>query len=542
MRWFPLWNRRRGSSDDRGVTTVEYGILIAGVGILAVGGLLAIRDSAQSNYQSTTAGTGVCVGSGCNAISTLPVANLPTSTVLSLSGYTDIIGVVGTAYTSPTPTVTNGSGTNTFSIASGVLPAGLTLNSATGVISGTPSAAYSTALLSIRVSNSSGTATQSISVSVINPGAILLSGYTDIAGRVGSPYTSPTPVVSNGANVNRSFAVTVGTLPSGLTLNSSTGVISGTPVSTAGPDLVTITVTDDGKTASQTITVTVAPQMTLTGYSNITARVGTAFTSGTPTVSNGSGTNSFSISDGSLPAGLAINNLSGVISGTPTAVSAASDVTVRVANTNGVATQTISVSVIPGLSISGFANVDVKRGSSYTSPTPTVTGLAGSPTFSISGGTLPTGLAINASSGVISGTATTRYVASSVTIRVSDSAGGTADQTVTMNVYDVPAQVTGLGSNNSPGLDNNSRQLRLWWNAPNNNGNAITAYEIEYRTNPPSGSVGAWTPLQSETVAYSSSSPLVVTMPNSVRYDFRIRAVNDAGPGAFSAAKTETAK
>lgn len=61
------WLRRlRGrSTDDRGVTTVEYGIIAAGVGVAAISGLLAIQSSASSSFQSTTNTTGVCLGDAC---------------------------------------------------------------------------------------------------------------------------------------------------------------------------------------------------------------------------------------------------------------------------------------------------------------------------------------------------------------------------------------------------------------------------------------------------------------------------------------------
>jgi titin len=77
MRWFPLWNRRRGSNDDRGVTTVEYGLLAALVGIVAIGSLLALRSATESAFGASVEGPGVvkCLDPACsNAAAAVPAA------------------------------------------------------------------------------------------------------------------------------------------------------------------------------------------------------------------------------------------------------------------------------------------------------------------------------------------------------------------------------------------------------------------------------------------------------------------------------------
>ncbi len=76
-------------------------------------------------------------------------------------------GVVGIAY-SETISAVGGAGGYTYGVHSGPLPSGLSLNSSTGVISGTPSAAVS-ATFTIRVTDSNGqTGDQSFTIEIVN--------------------------------------------------------------------------------------------------------------------------------------------------------------------------------------------------------------------------------------------------------------------------------------------------------------------------------------------------------------------------------------
>ena len=93
---------------------------------------------------------------------------------------------------------------------------------------------------------SSGGASLPVPVGSALAGGVVGTAYTETVGCQGgtSPY---------------SFSVTSGALPIGLTLNSATGVISGTPAA-AGTSTFTVTVTDStGATGSQQFTITVAP-------------------------------------------------------------------------------------------------------------------------------------------------------------------------------------------------------------------------------------------------------------------------------------------
>jgi Putative Ig domain len=134
-------------------------------------------------------------------------------------------------------------------------------------------------------------------------------------GQVGSPYTTTLVVASTvGAY---SWAVTGGALPTNLTLNASTGVISGTPTA-PGTYTFMVTVTDTtGPSSPQGFFITITqPPLKFYTTSIPSAKEGESYTA-TISVSGGTTPYSWSLSSGSLPSGLTINAATGYISGIP---------------------------------------------------------------------------------------------------------------------------------------------------------------------------------------------------------------------------------
>ncbi|MBA3708416.1 MAG: putative Ig domain-containing protein [Planctomycetes bacterium] len=274
------------------------------------------------------------------------------------------------------------------------LPAGLTINTATGVISGTPTAS-GTATVTISATNAAGTGSKTLTLTVnaAPPVAPVVSSAGTATATVGQTF-SYTITASNSPT---SFGATG--LPAGLTINTATGVISGTPTA-SGTATVTISATNAAGTGSKTLTLTVnAAVPVVTSAGSATATVGQGFTysitaSNVPTSYGATG----------LPSGLTVNTGTGVISGTPTAAGTAT-VTIRAINSAGTGTKTLTITVNPAVAGTpvigspGTAVGTLGQPFSYTitaTNTPTSYGATG----------LPTGLSVNTTTGVISGTPT----------------------------------------------------------------------------------------------------------------------------------------
>jgi hypothetical protein len=368
-----------------------------------------------------------------SATSTVVVTPAPSITTTSLAS-----GTVGTAY-SATLQASGGAGTLTWSLASGSsLPAGLSL-SGTGTISGTPTAAATTTF-TVKVTDSSGaqggplSATQKLSAT-INPIALTITTTSLSDGIAGTAY-SASLAASGGAGAI-SWSVTTGKLPGGLTLSGS-GDISGTPTA-AGTTNFTVTATDSStppQTAKQALTITINPKLVITTTTLPSGVVSAAYTA-TLQSSGGVGTVTWTVSSGSLPAGLAMSN-SGAISGTPT-TAGTSSFTVQ-AKDSGTPQQSVqqalSIAVYAGLTISTTSLPNGTVNSAYSAALKSVGG-TGTITWSISQGSLPTGLSLSAS-GTISGTPTAAGT-SNFTVLASDSSTPPQTKTQALSIAINPA-------------------------------------------------------------------------------------------------------
>lgn len=233
------------------------------------------------------------------------------------------------------------SGSPTSYSASG-LPAGLTMNTVTGNISGTPTGS-GTSVVTISASNAfgSGLASLSITVAAATVAPVITSPSS-------APATAGTPFITYlivATGLPTSYSATG--LPPGLTVNQLTGAINGTPT-TPGIYVVTLTANNAAGTSTSTLTITVAAAAIAPVITSPTTASGT---SGTPFVTyiiaaTGLPT---SYSASGLPPGLTVNPLTGAISGTPTA-SGTFTVTLIAANTTGTSTSVLTIVVAPAAS------------------------------------------------------------------------------------------------------------------------------------------------------------------------------------------------
>ena len=241
--------------------------LPAGLSLNTTTGLISGIPSASGTFTTDVTATNAA---GTSAIVTLTfnisAISPPVVTGASLTAPT------GSAYTY---TISATNSPTSYTLASGTLPTGLSLNTSTGVISGTPTAtgSYSVTVTATNAGGTSSPATINFTITVPAP---VVTGSTQ-SGTVGTAFT----YTISATNSPTSYAQTGGTLPGGLSLNTSTGVISGTPT-TVGSYSITVTATNAGGTSSAaTINFTIVAAACVTqGFSGgTTAPSGWVFAS-----------------------------------------------------------------------------------------------------------------------------------------------------------------------------------------------------------------------------------------------------------------------
>ena len=293
-------------------------------------------------------------------------------------------------------------GTNsyTWSLLSGSLPVGLTLNPATGAVTGTPTTGGTSNFTLEATDGAGGTGTQAESVHVASAPAITSPALS--GGEVGVAYAGAPSV--GGGTTPYTWSLTSGSLPAGLTLDTATGAVTGTPTA-SGTSTFTLESTDaDGQQATQSESVTIAsdPSIATTAFPH--GETGVSYAS-TPAVSGGTAPDTWSLSSGSLPAGLILNTATGAITGTPT-TGVTSPFTLEVTDADGQhAIRAESISVAEVLTLTSGSLVDGEVGVPYA-VTPTVQFGLGPFAWSVTGGGLPTGLTLDPATGAVSGTPT----------------------------------------------------------------------------------------------------------------------------------------
>jgi hypothetical protein len=259
---------------------------------------------------------------GCGSIQKTPTPPAQPSkltiTTTSLSG-----GTVGVAYSAA---ITATGGTTPYSYSATGLPSNLSINSSTGAITGTPAlSSVGSHSVNVTVTDAgkptaqSATANLSITVSSVQPSKLTITTTSLSGGTVGVAYSAA--ITAAGGTTPYSYSATG--LPSNLSINSSTGAITGTPaLSAVGSHSVNVTVTDAGKptaqsaTANLSITVSSAQpsKLTITTTSLSGGTVGVAYSSA---ITATGGTTPYSYSATGLPSNLSINSSTGAITGTP---------------------------------------------------------------------------------------------------------------------------------------------------------------------------------------------------------------------------------
>ena len=321
-------------------------------------------------------------------------------------------------------TASGGTAPYTFSISAGALPAGLALNPTTGTISGTPTA-FGTFNFTLQARDANNfTVAQVYSFTVATP-VIVVSPATLPSANAEVAYSQT--FTSSGGTAPYTYAMTSGALPAGLSF-SATGALSGTPTA-AGTFIFTVRSADSSTgtgapvSSSHNYTLTVnAPTLTVTPGSLPAPLIGTPY-SQVLTANGGTAPYIYSVSAGTLPTGLVLNSTTGTISGTPTAGGPFS-FTIEVTDAShftGAQPYNVTVAA-PTLALTPATLPGANAETAY-SQTFTTTGGTAPYTYAVVAGALPSGLTINGTTGMLSGTPT-QAGSFTISVRSTDSSTG----------------------------------------------------------------------------------------------------------------------
>ena len=305
-----------------------------------------------------------------------------------------------------------------FSVESGSLPSGLSLNSATGEISGTPTVSDTGIVVTIRAQNAISTRSTTITFAVYN--RITAFSYPQqsyVLSRAES--ATLTPSVTGDVVT---FTVTSGSLISGLSLSSTTGVISGTPSQYASNRQVTIEACNPLSCKTYSLTLTALQPVRSFSYPSMSY----VFAKGSSVSVSASATGdliTYSVTTGQLPTGLTLSSATGTITGVPSqSVNMARSITITAENDLGSQTVTMTIQVLEKPTQLSYPSEEYNIAVGETvSLTPSFNGDL--LTFSVTQGSLPSGLVLDAKTGVISGKATTSTAQQSITIGATNSVG-----------------------------------------------------------------------------------------------------------------------
>jgi hypothetical protein len=225
------------------------------------------------------------------------------------------------------------------------------------------------------------------------------------------------------------WSITTGSLPAGVTLAASTGALSGKPTAT-GSSTVTFEVKDSAAdTAKATLKLTVDPGLKITTTTLSNAYTDSKYTA-TLKATGGSGSgDSWSVASGTLPTGLTLST-AGVLSGAPT-TAAVSKLVVQVKDSAAnIATASLTLNVVPGLSISTDSLPVGNEDSTYSTTLTASGGSDAGRTWSATG--LPKNLSLT-SAGVLSGTPLSAETVT-IDVKVTDSAANVATATLSLRI------------------------------------------------------------------------------------------------------------
>jgi hypothetical protein len=461
----------------------------------------------------------------CNKIGTSEFNDLINGTtvvapVISYSGANGNTGLVGSAMiVSPTTLVSAGASVTSCS-SSPSLPSGLSIDSVTCVVTGTPSSLLSATVYTIAATNSAGTSTAFLTLSVnANSPSLSYIGSTGAPNLVRALSTI-TPMIfsSNGAAI--SSCTISPPLSAGLAIDNSTCVISGTPTTTSMATVYSVTATNSIGSISANVTIGVdanSPSISFDAATGTNGAIGTSMSvSPTTFFENGASITNCATTP-SLPAWATINSSTCVISGTPDANLSSTSFTVTATNSAGSTTANVSLSVgasAPSLSFSASTGMSGAYGVAMSVTPSTLSANGAAITNCATTPSLPSWATINSSTCVISGTPDAILSSTSFTVTATNGAGST-----TANVsLSVGASAPSLSFSASSGTSGSyGVVMSVTPSTLSANGAAIT----NCATTP---SLPSWATINSSTCVISGIPDAILSSTS-----FTVTATNSAG-------------
>jgi hypothetical protein len=432
--------------------TITSGQLPSGLTLAASSGIISGTPTASGTFSlGITVTDSSAPLQTATATLTLSIAAQHASSLVVSSA--TLPGATATHLYSGTLSAAGGTAPYTWSVTSGQLPSGLSLSASSGVISGTPAAA-GTANFSVTVTDSGNpaqTASASTSIAIAAAGAtpqsLAITSLTLPSGTNGTAYSQA--LQASGGTPGYTWSIISGSLPAGLGL--ANGVISGTPTS-SGSFNFTASVADSGnpaqtKSAAMTLVVAVAgSSLAITTSSLPSATDGVGYSHALQ-ASGGTPNYAWSITSGSLPNGLTLAPATGMISGMPV-TSGISNFTATVSdNGNPVQTKSAAMTLVVAGSSLTITTSTLPSATNGTGYSQTLQASGGTPgyTWSVTAGSLPNGLTLAPTTGLITGTPTVSGVFN-FTASVIDGGSPAQTQSIATSVVVAAAQAPGSGT------------------------------------------------------------------------------------------------
>lgn len=418
---------------------------------------------------------GVIARTNFNVIATNPNKTLSTTIAIEVTpqapgsifySTSPVIFNLGVAGTSGAPTTTGGTPTH-FAIAatnpSGMSLAslGLSFNSLTGAISGTPNQPIQQWMTLSAINGGGTTQTQILLVVKDNaPTGVTYAGSPFVF-NVGSAASILAPTVSGGVHA-ATFSVSPN-LPIGLTLNTATGAITGTPTTSTGNVTYTLTATNPEGSAQTQIDIDINnPTLSITYGTSIDVYKNTSIGLLSPLYTGGKPL-TYTVTAQTRPGaevndlvsaagGLSLNNTTGRLTGAPQTIltEGSYTVTIEAQGDGGTPVSTTITFVVrpePTIALNYPIENSFYINQAITTIAPNPTGgsdltYAITPDISLYSG-LPSGLSFNTANGQITGTPTLLMPETTYTVTATNSDLQTVNQSFVIEVKDLAPNYLG---------------------------------------------------------------------------------------------------